>query len=68
MTRSKKQQNDLEKLIGLGPERLAKMLLDRAAWEDGTAWTVEQALAESDPVKTVETVAGKVKEGAGTIR
>ncbi len=38
------------------------MLLDRTAWEDGTAHTVEQALAESDPVKTV---ASKVRKGLG---
>jgi hypothetical protein len=51
MTGSKKHKNDLEKLVSLGPERLAQMLLDRAAWEDGTARTVEQALAESGPGK-----------------
>ena len=62
MTKSKKQQKDLEKLVSLGPERLVRMLLDRAAWKDGTAQKVEQALAESDPVKSV---VSKVKKGLG---
>jgi hypothetical protein len=62
MTRSKKQSNDLEKLISLGPKRIAKMLLERAEWDEGTACKVEQALSESDPVKTV---VSKVKKGLG---
>ena len=62
MTTSKKQQKDLEKLVSLGPERLAQMLIERAAWEDGTAHAVEQALAESDPVKSV---VNNIKKGLG---
>jgi hypothetical protein len=58
-TRPKKEKSDLEKLASLGPERLAKMLLERADWDEGTARNVEQAFAESDPLRAV---VGKIKK------
>ncbi|TAN45776.1 MAG: hypothetical protein EPN22_01120 [Nitrospirae bacterium] len=62
MTRSKKENKEYERLVSLGPERLARMLLERADWDEGAAHTVEQALAESNPL---ETVVGRVKKGLG---